>query len=821
VSYVNSRDHSQQFSYHMKGDQFSPSLAIVELLVCKQDLYRPCQSVKSTHQTMRRVLICSHMWLLELLFLIATEPTLAFTQTTRTAGRRISCWPTSRTPNSDNNAIVDARSSSYSSATQLLAHKLWDRLQIEEDEDPFWYLLNCVATNELDLLAQCREVCADMPDVIKFVVPLERKTRSHGVNKMVTETKVKYLGYVFAKLRLCPHAYEAIQSLDLCRSWMGTVNHKGYKKLPPVPVALNDVEVENFGLEDAEDDEVADEFGMDEEGIILDSGEEYDDKDKDIFADPMYKGVDKDALKKFKGLKVGDMVKVTAQGKFFNEDGIVRRLKEGQIFVRFYTYGTLFEEWMDPSAVRKMSPDEILRGLSGPAKPITQRDFDGPSSNDDYQDRFREDNNRPGDVRSSLMGTMRGGRFGGGGEQRNRRQDRTVERSRNEYERSSRQGEENWKAYKNQQRINQPAGSDGFVSDGNDRKFRAGSGNINNEDDNDWAEGDVDSQWGRPSQRQTRRDNQKFGSPRYKAENRQTEAAIAGKDDWSAFVSSAGSAPAQSGGIDTRKRDAAADDFFSSLMSDLNKDLGSGSRQGPQVHSFSTDTSSEDDFFATLLTELDNEAPINAGRESSSSAANRPSPTRRQVGSGASDRESSSSDYDFFSTLVSDLSDKVRTEPSPNKVPLTSNRPPSQKRGKENYVKSSDTDDDFFASLEAELGAALEETPTGSPGSSSLNGLSPANDGTEDFFAQLEAELSPSTATAPIAAGKQAPRERRKASTGKENSSARTVGSSSLDSGDLSQKTVPVLKDMLRERGLKVGGSKAELVDRLLSSSQL
>ena len=92
-----------------------------------------------------------------------------------------------------------------------LYNKLWDRLQVEEDEEPFWYLVNCVAGLEMDLLRQCRDVCKDMPDAIKFVVPTEVKTRSHGANRMVTETKVKYQGYVFAKLRLCPETYEAVQ----------------------------------------------------------------------------------------------------------------------------------------------------------------------------------------------------------------------------------------------------------------------------------------------------------------------------------------------------------------------------------------------------------------------------------------------------------------------------------------------------------------------------------------------------------------------------------------------------------------------------------
>jgi transcription antitermination factor NusG len=85
-------------------------------------------------------------------------------------------------------------------------------MEIEEDPEAMWYLLNCVAGLEIDLLNQCRQACDDMEDVKKFVVPTEVKTRSHGANRMVVDTKVKYQGYVFAKLRLCAQTYEAIQS---------------------------------------------------------------------------------------------------------------------------------------------------------------------------------------------------------------------------------------------------------------------------------------------------------------------------------------------------------------------------------------------------------------------------------------------------------------------------------------------------------------------------------------------------------------------------------------------------------------------------------
>ena len=354
---------------------------------------------------------------------------------------------------------VDGPSSRISSSTQLFENKLWDRLAIEEDEEPFWYLINCVATKELDLLRQCQAVTADMEDAHKFVVPLESKTRSHGAKKMVTEEKVKYPGYVFAKLRLCPQVYEAIQPLDLCRSWVGNVNHKGYKKRPPKPIGLNELEVENFGLEEME--ELVDDDGTaedeDAEGIIVDSEEEYYDED------PMYKGIDREALKKFKGLKVGDLVKVTKQGKFFNEDGIVRRLKDGKIFVRFYTYGTLFEEWLDPDDMRVLSANEVQRGLGGPSQPITQRDLDGPSSSSSSRygggggDREWD---RPMDLRQSLTASSRRGSFGSGPQQRNRRQDRTANRygsnNRNDNTWGDQEREErNWNWYKEQQKQKQ------------------------------------------------------------------------------------------------------------------------------------------------------------------------------------------------------------------------------------------------------------------------------------------------------------------------------------------------------------------------------
>ena len=84
-----------------------------------------------------------------------------------------------------------------------------------------------------------------------------------------------------------------LKELDLCRSWMGTVNMKGVKRLPPVPVALNELEIEKFGLESLEDEEVIE----DEQEVILDTAEAEAEKENEM----------EQALKVYQGLKVEDV----------------------------------------------------------------------------------------------------------------------------------------------------------------------------------------------------------------------------------------------------------------------------------------------------------------------------------------------------------------------------------------------------------------------------------------------------------------------------------------------------------------------------------
>lgn len=208
--------------------------------------------------------------------------------------------------------LTDARGINYPRGrkTSHLFMDLWERMEIEEDDEPYWYLLNCIAGLEMDLLRQVQQASESLPaeDVIKFVVPTMVKTRSHGANRMVRETKVKYQGYVFAKLRLTKETYETIKKIDLCRSWMGTINMKGYKKLPPAPLPLSEEEIENFDLENPkwENDEHQ-EASDNDQGIIVDS---YENDMKEMEEE---EAIEVEVKTVYKSLKVEDMIKVTAK----------------------------------------------------------------------------------------------------------------------------------------------------------------------------------------------------------------------------------------------------------------------------------------------------------------------------------------------------------------------------------------------------------------------------------------------------------------------------------------------------------------------------
>ena len=714
-------------------------------------------------------------------------------------------------------------------------------------------MLNCVGGLELDLLRQCRERCGHFEDVVKFVVPMESVTRSHGPNRMLTEYMTKYQGYVFANLRLSAKTYNAIQELDLCRSWMGNVNYRRGKKLPPAPIALNELEIQKFGLEEImEGNEEGDDDMDDDDEIIVDT-EEQDKKD----ANNKPK-VNEEQLKEFLGLKVDDMIQVTAKNKFHGEDGIIKRLKGGKIMIRFFTYGTTYDEWLDPSDVRKLGDEEAIRGLSGPTKPISQEEFD--AGGEGYMERGAQRGGPGRNLRNDLMNS-----FSGESGNRNRREDRvargdTLKRdlfSRSDDERK--REDRNWKQHQDRQPQREPAINDG------EWNMRSGS-----HSDRGANQADVSGQWGRNSER-----TQRVERPSKRQENRQVSNAIEAKDDWSAFISSA--SPPDSA--------AKEDNFFSSLMNELSDDF---EKKGPNKMPSSKD---DDDFFASLMSELAVDEKQNQPGQLRPPTPQQQPPAqqlqRPQQQPPRRSKDGIKKEDDFFAALEAELGNvdtqgflgnddgdeffaKLEAEMNPDSIRAVA-VPSRLSRGKGDATQESDvfftelTDnlnqemsvpadpprrisnrnpdtkpklaggDDFFAELEAEMRAEKSRSVDKS------NQFSKNND---DFFAALENEMATSAPASMMdfadgmsldefdldsIFGSGTQKEPLEKENAKKSQSARVALSddakqsastvspleSSAPSGDLGKHTVPVLKSMLKERGLKVSGSKAELIERL------
>jgi len=623
----------------------------------------------------------------------------------------------------------------------------------------------------MGLLAQCRHVCQDHPDVDRFIVPTMKVTRSHGAHRMITETKVKYPGYVFGKLRLCEDVYERIQTLPALRSWMGSVRYKGTKKLPPAPVPLSLDEVEQFGLEEWEEEEEKEDpmAALEATGIIVDESDDHD-----------HPKVDEEAVKEFLGLKVNDVIKVTAaKNRFHNEEGFVRRLKEGKIFVRFFTYGTMFEEWLLPSDVRKLTEVEQLRGVSGPDRPV---------SNDDLKP-FR-----PKDPRSRRHDVDRGA-----GNRRSRRQDRNFESNNDAYENAK-----NWKWY---QEDRKGAAGDIF-EDGGRIAMSAGSRQV--QSPNNYS-------------------NQRFTSPKKK----QRKPRDTFDEDWSSFVST-------SGKTETGK----TDDFFDSLMSDLSSDLDSpgqksadsgfydmlngdvtndkprnskSSRQmssDSDFDSFLDDVASEirgdnkgaseaDDFFDKLTQEVDSEVSSSRGGNNADDffatlQADRGSllPSRAL--------EDQSSD-DFFDSLGADLEADLSAD-----IESLFGPPDASEGSKANMEKSSalhdQSNENFFGALGAELEADFESN------SNSVDSPPKSND---DFFDSFGAELEADLGGDLDAAFVSSPDTNESNTKAQSTSRVSNVPPSTPE--NLKGLKVAELKDMLKQKGLKVSGKKSELIERLSS----
>ena len=96
--------------------------------------------------------------------------------------------------NTNSNINTNGVSTTTSTATALYG-KVWDKLGIDEDPpgSHYWYMLNCIAGSELELLAQLQKIQPDLnpDDCLKFVVPQQRQLRSHG-QKNVVDVKALY-----------------------------------------------------------------------------------------------------------------------------------------------------------------------------------------------------------------------------------------------------------------------------------------------------------------------------------------------------------------------------------------------------------------------------------------------------------------------------------------------------------------------------------------------------------------------------------------------------------------------------------------------------
>lgn len=638
-------------------------------------------------------------------------------------------------------------------SSTILNGKLWDKLEIDPDpldEEPGWYLMNCIVGSEKDLLAQAKHVTRNLPEelVEKLVVPQKRQLRSHGKTQKVVEVKVMYPGYVFCKMRICAETYELLQQLLLCRSWMaGTVNQKGYKKLPPAPIALSDDEVAKFkGLEE-QTDAMYEKFGEDYTGRG-DAGT--------------------DLLGQYEGYDVENMVKIL-EGNFKGEDGVVRRLKDGLIMVRLYTYGNVLDQWFKPSEIRPMTDAEAMKGLTGPSNPVNQDDFDLSIGK---RPKRRDEGGR------GLHSTSTGG-----GDTRMRRQDRINRGERGNKdmygrtEQKATEEEENWRQFREEQRASQ-------------EQKKGDMWGI--KERTSWDSGDDAAQFdggkwksGRQMRREKKQDH------RGSSDSQNVQDAIDGGGEWDFFTDDSTT--------NKRNEKAEEDDFFSSLMSELSDTLDeTPKKENKQVKQQKDNTSSqstEDDFFTSLMSELSdtleetpNETPKKENKKIKQTKHDDKSETQNN-------------EDDFFTDLMSQLSESVDTE----------NEHQNVEKSKSNSGASSD--DDFFASLEADLNESLQdlsgdESPT--KHQDNFFGLDDSNNSQsdeDDFFTSLENQL---VEVLEDDVPKSSSSDRHDVINSK--SPKNDVKSEKVD---LNKLTVPILKDMLRERGLKVSGKKSDLIARL------
>ena len=155
-------------------------------------------------------------------------------------------------------------------------------------------------------------------------------------------SQVLYPSYIFVYMKLNEVSYTAIQTVQKVSSFVGPRKPiKGtYGMSIVVPKRLTDKEITTF------------------EGLV-EATSVMSQKDQHAFE-----------------FEIGEMV-VVIDGPHKGETGAVRMVRDGQLVVRFYTYGTMIDTYLDPKVIRKMTDEEAEKGLGGPEVRTDQKQSAG------------------------------------------------------------------------------------------------------------------------------------------------------------------------------------------------------------------------------------------------------------------------------------------------------------------------------------------------------------------------------------------------------------------------------------------------------------
>jgi hypothetical protein len=131
--------------------------------------------------------------------------------------------------------------------------------------------------------------------------------------------------------------------------------------------------------------------------------------------------------------EIGEMLRVVA-GPYAGETGAVRMVRDGELVVRLWTYGTQLDVYIAPEKCRKLSGEEKAAiaegGIDGPTRAIGQDEFDIAQGRTPRTKYSANDPNNPANdpkfmrEREERRRAMEKGGWGGRNEGRNRREDR-------------------------------------------------------------------------------------------------------------------------------------------------------------------------------------------------------------------------------------------------------------------------------------------------------------------------------------------------------------------------------------------------------------